>query len=254
MPSADLYHEIIERLEQVAATAVSRREKYRRFSETMHKIPGVKSYGLTTPEIHAVRREFRDHFSRLTTEQRLKLGRRLLKNAFEEPKHIGIGLIAMSLHALPPSRFDLLDELMGRCNSWSITDSFSLDVMQPLLERFPARTLALLRQWNRSDHLWKRRASVVTFTRKAGASGHWTEPALALCENLVNDPEDLIRKGVGWALKDLMRGDETRVIEYVKDLRRRGVSSTVTLYAIRDLTGAKRKAVLAIKGPGREGA
>lgn len=37
------------------------------------------------------------------------------------------------------------------------------------------------------------------------------------------------------------------VLPYIKELRRRGVSSTITLYAIRDLKGAEREEVLRIK-------
>jgi len=36
-------------------------------------------------------------------------------------------------------------------------------------------------------------------------------------------------------------------LEGIKDLRRRGVSSTIVLYAIRDLKGAKRQEVMVVK-------
>jgi hypothetical protein len=55
-----------------------------------------------------------------------------------------------------------------------------------------------------------------------------------------------VRKGVGWALKDVMRGDPDQVLAYVKELRRRGVSAVITLYAIRDLKGAERADVLRV--------
>jgi hypothetical protein len=38
------------------------------------------------------------------------------------------------------------------------------------------------------------------------------------------------------------------MLEYIKALRRRGVPATITLYAIRDLEGAERRAVLEIRG------
>jgi hypothetical protein len=47
-----------------------------------------------------------------------------------------------------------------------------------------------------------------------------------------------------------MRSAQERVVEYVKELRRMGVPSTITLYAIRDLKGAERAAVLAIRKGG----
>jgi hypothetical protein len=50
------------------------------------------------------------------------------------------------------------------------------------------------------------------------------------------------------ALRIRVLNTATRGLEYVKDLRRRAVPSTITLQAIRDLQGAERQAGLAICG------
>ena len=105
----------------------------------------------------------------------------------------------------------------------------------------------MLRKWNKSKNMWKRRTSVVAFTRKAGESGRFTKEALTLCNNLLRDREDLVLKGVGWCLKDVMRGDRKVVYDYIKKIRARGVSSVITLYAIRDLRGVDRRTILAVK-------
>jgi hypothetical protein len=91
-----------------------------------------------------------------------------------------------------------------------------------------------------------RRASVVAFVRKIGSSGEFTDIAIEFFDNLVHDEEDLL-KGVGWALKDNLHGTGERVLDYVKSLRLKGVSSLITLYTIRDLKGKKRREVLNIK-------
>ncbi|MGD2072413.1 MAG: DNA alkylation repair protein, partial [Candidatus Thorarchaeota archaeon] len=78
-------------------------------------------------------------------------------------------------------------------------------------------------------------------------SGEFTDQVIQLCENLIWDEEDIVQKGVGWALKDNLRSAPDRILPYIKDLRKRGVPSTITLYAIRDLKGAKRQEVLAVK-------
>lgn len=70
---------------------------------------------------------------------------------------------------------------------------------------------------------------------------------LSLCDSLINDQEDLVQKGVGWALKDAMRGAKKPILSYVKNLRQKRVSSTITLYAIRDLKGTDRQQVLDVK-------
>jgi len=87
----------------------------------------------------------------------------------------------------------------------------------------------------------------VVFTRRLAKAGQFIDEALDLCEQLIWDEDDLVRKGVGWALTDNMKADKDRVLSYVKDLRRRGVSAVITLYAIRDLKGAERQDVLRIK-------
>jgi len=140
-----------------------------------------------------------------------------------------------------------LDEIAGFLSNWGKTDWFCIRVVQPLLRNYPKQTLNLLRRWNSSENMWKRRASVVTFTRKIGMSGEFTDEALELCDNLIWDKEDYVRKGVGWALKDNMRGSKKRIRDYVKSLRRKGVSSVITLYAVRDLKGKEREEVLKIK-------
>ena len=91
----------------------------------------------------------------------------------------------------------------------------------------------------------------MTFTRRVGESGQYTDEVLSLCDGLIWDSEDIVQKGVGWTLKDNLRSAPDRILPYVKELRRKGVPSTITLYAIRDLRGAGREEVLAVgKGPG----
>jgi 3-methyladenine DNA glycosylase AlkD len=156
-------------------------------------------------------------------------------------------LLKLSVEEMKPEDFGVL-ETVGDClNNWGTVDGFCIDVLQPLLLKYPEEVLKMLREWNRSESLWKRRASVVVFTRKVGASGMFTDEAFELCDRLVWDEEDYVRKGVGWALKDVMRGDKKKVLEYVKELRRRGVSAVITLYAIRDLKDKERKESVNVK-------
>ncbi|HEV8574470.1 MAG TPA: DNA alkylation repair protein [Dehalococcoidia bacterium] len=206
------------------------------------------AHGLNVPAWRAIMREFRPRFRALSLEERLELAEALLTEGEGWLGHSGIYVLALSVDALGPQHYEQLDRMAERFTGWSHVDDVCIAVVQPLLRSHRAETLALLERWNRSANRWKRRASVVAFVRKVGESGEFTEEALRLCENLLRDPEDLVRKGVGWALKDVMRGDRERVLAYVQDLRRRGVSATITLYAIRDLKGAQRAELLATRG------
>ena len=95
--------------------------------------------------------------------------------------------------------------------------------------------------------MWLKRTSVVLFTRKVAKSGKFTSSALEMCDNLLFDKEPLVLKGVGWAIKDLMKSNKEQMFEYIKGLRRNKVSSIVTLYAMKDLRGKEREEILSSK-------
>lgn len=57
--------------------------------------------------------------------------------------------------------------------------------LQPLMRTYRGDVLTFLEERNRSENRWKRRASVVAFVRKIGASGEFVDEALEQCENLI---------------------------------------------------------------------
>ncbi|MEM2117600.1 MAG: DNA alkylation repair protein [Candidatus Bathyarchaeia archaeon] len=241
MKIKDLYLEIVSELEKRADAERAKLDKY------YHKTAGHKSYGIKTAELKELIKKYRDAFKRLSLQEKFALSRMFFESGYSEQSTFGIVVLAQGAKEIKSSDFGFLDEIANYLNNWGTTDGFSLYVMQPLLVTYPKETLNLLEKWNKSDNLWKRRASVVIFTRKIGMSGKFTDKALALCNNLIWDKEGMVRKGVGWALKDCMRGDKEKVLNYVKSLRQKGVSAVITLYAIRDLKGKERKEVLDIK-------
>jgi 3-methyladenine DNA glycosylase AlkD len=237
-----LYGQIVGELERKADAERAEKEMY------YHKKvgDGFKAYGISTPDFYAIAKKYRSALKQLSFEKRLALAERFFRSGYGGQMSFGITLLKLNVNEMTPRDFGVL-ETVGDClNNWGSVDGFCIDVLQPLLLKYPEEMLKILREWNRSESLWKRRASVVVFTRKVGASGRFTDEALELCDRLIWDEEDYVRKGVGWALKDVMRGDKKRVLEYVKELRRKGVSAVITLYAIRDLKNKERKDVLKI--------
>jgi 3-methyladenine DNA glycosylase AlkD len=212
-----------------------------------HKYPEYESYGIGRDRFISLLRELRPGLRALELDDRLKVALCLVTTGIEEEAAVAVWLLKDSVKRLGPERFSHLDDFAGRMRSWSTTDDFSMHVVQPLLLREPLPVLEMLWEWNQSGERWKQRASVVAFTRDAGKSGRFNEETLEFCEQLVWSEDNLVRKGVGWALRDAMRGDKALVLPYIEELRRRGVSSVITLYAIGDLKGDERRRILDIK-------
>ncbi len=243
MRTKDLYSEIVRQLEEKADAEIASK----RIAKAKYFGITIKSYGLKEAEEKELIESYLGTFRKLTLNARLQLAKMFYASEFSEQVNFGDAILRLSLNELTPDHNEFLDEIGGYLSNWADTDWFCIDILQPLLRKYPKETLDLLRKWNRAKNLWKRRASVVTFTRRIGESGEFTDEALELCSSLIWDKEDYVRKGVGWSLKDNMRGAKKRVLDYVKSLRRKGVSSVITLYAIRDLKGKERQEVLKIK-------
>lgn len=238
-----LYADVVGELERRADADRAEKEMY------YHKKvgSGFKCYGISSSEFKEMAKEFRQAFNELSFGERLELARRFFRSGYAGQMSFGITLLRLSVKEMKPCDFWVLEEVGDCLNNWGTVDGFCIDVLQPLLLTYPDEVLKILKEWNKSKSLWKRRASAVVFTRGIGASGKFTDEALELCDYLIWDKEDLVRKGVGWALKDTMRGDKKKVLEHVKELRRKGASAVIMLYAIRDLKGKERKEVLKIK-------
>jgi len=224
-----------------------------RLSRRWDKDNDYETYGLSAADYTALYEAFNPRFRSLTHEQRLRLAEKWASTGNRTLIHLGVHLLRLSERSgdLTPEDFPFLDAFAGHLQGWGNVDTLCSGVTRPLIEKYPEEVTVLLRKWNASESPAKRRASVVTFTRATAESGRYVDVTLEFCDNLKWDEEDLVRKGVGWALKDTMRADKQRVLDYVKELRRAGVSSTITLYAIRDLKGEERHRVLAVKPPRR---
>jgi len=236
---------LIDDLHQAIQNITGRHDAFA--DRKFHKHDEYLSYGLTASEFRMMIKESSSRFLKLSLQERMDLALRLLQEHVGELGHVGLYILTLSVKELKPKHFLYLDGLPEHFRSWSHVDHISLGVMQPLLWVYRKETLELLEEWSRSPIRWKRRASIVTFTRKGAKSGEFAEEVIRFCENLIWDEEDIVQKGVGWALKDNLRSAPERILPYIKELRRQGVPSTITLYAIRDLKGAKRREVLAVK-------
>lgn len=212
----------------------------------------ITFYGVPPEAWSDLRRRWRRPFAELSVADRLALAKLLLASHIEEQGYLALAVLRAGLQDLSPATFEELDRLVDDFCSWSMTDDFAsgkASITWHLLQRYPTETLNLLRRWVSSPNRWKRRATVITFTRAVAASGDFLDETLEFCQALQHDPDDLVQKGVGWALKDAMLagpGAQRRVIALVKRMRRAGVPSTVTLYAIRRLKGEERDAVLKV--------
>ncbi|MEP3279556.1 MAG: DNA alkylation repair protein [Stappiaceae bacterium] len=206
--------------------------------------PRYLGYGVRAPEMKRVIADLKTDFASLDVEQKIELAKRLICSGYGEQKTVALALLERVPDYFSPERFGLLEQLIRGLHGWSKIDAYTGSLLRLVLQAHDTELINLLGSWNIDPDPWLRRASVVIFTRKVAKSGLYKDVALSNCDSLINDPEHLVQTGVGWCLRDLMRWDKEEVLRYVVDLRNKGVSSTITLYALRDIKGEERRAVL----------
>jgi 3-methyladenine DNA glycosylase AlkD len=207
--------------------------------------PRYLSYGVRAAGKKQIISRHRPAVRALDTPARLELAERLISSGYGEQQSVGLAILEPLADHFSPEHLGDLDRLLRHLRGWSKVDEFSGSLVRDVLFNHPDELLTYVRQWNAAEDRWLKRLSVVLFTRKVAASGRFTDVALELCDNLAHDEEDLVRKGVGWSLKDLMKLDRERVLAHVAGLRADGVSGVVIRYAIKDLSAEERAAFLA---------
>jgi 3-methyladenine DNA glycosylase AlkD len=238
MANASLHHRIV-------ADLVKAGQGSRYAADANEPDPRYLGYGVRAAAMKTIVGKYRAEIRDLGTQDKLDLATSLIGSGYGEQKGVALHVLQQISDYFTPNRFGVLDALVRDLHGWSKIDGVTGSLLMDVLEPHPKELLELASQWNSDPDLWMRRASVVLSTRKVARSGKYNDVAMAHCENLKHDTQAMVRKGVGWSLKDLMRSDKKRVLEYVVSLRRQGVSSVIALYALRDIKGAERARILA---------
>ncbi|MFD0973528.1 DNA alkylation repair protein [Plantactinospora endophytica] len=123
----------------------------------------------------------------------------------------------------------------GRINNWDLVDSSAPYIVGPWLIDKDRSVLDRLAE---SSLVWDRRIAIMaTFAFIKAGDFQWT---FRLSDQLLHDPHDLVRKAVGWMLREVGNRDRAAEEEFLE--RRYRVMPRVTLrYAIEKLDPQRRR-------------
>lgn len=123
-------------------------------------------------------------------------------------------------------------------NNWDLVDSSAPYILgHYLYDKSPA----LLFELSASEDLWRQRVAVIAtaYFIKQGRFGE----TLALAEQLLEHPHDLIHKAVGWMLREVGNRDFDCELEFLKEHHRK-MPRTMLRYAIEKFEPELRKKIL----------
>jgi len=128
-------------------------------------------------------------------------------------------------------------------DNWAKCDTLCNHTIGSLVEQYP-QFISNLKQWARSENRWMRRASAVTLIVPA-KRGKFLEDIFEIADILLKDPDDLVRKGYGWLLKDAAIQHQMEIFDYV--LKNKAVMPRTALrYAIERLPDDLKRRAMAL--------
>lgn len=167
---------------------------------------------------------------------------KLLESSFHEERLCALLILVRKFAKGSPDKqariYTLYLNNTQHINNWDLVDLSAYHIVGPYLEDKDRRPLRDLAQ---SDSLWERRIAIIStfhFIRN-----NQFDDTLAIAKQLLNDPEDLIHKAVGWMLREIGKRDLAIEEAFLKDHYQQ-MPRTMLRYAIEKFPEPKRKQYL----------
>jgi len=162
-------------------------------------------------------KEFFRETSALPDKEALTLASQLFM--MDEFFYVWTAVLLMHRHptAMKKIRWTHLKPLGEQMDSWGMVDAFA--ALAGPAWRAGQISDARVMIWTRSPNRWWRRAALVCtvfLNRKAQGGTGDTPRTLMICEALAADRDDMVAKGLSWALRDLSKRDRGSVEKFLK--------------------------------------
>jgi len=200
--------EIRRRLQAVAT------EKCRISMQRFFKEP-VDSIGVRSADIVKIRKDavkwFKSHGG---LKAALKLAIPLWKSSIWEEHAVALGLLMGFEKEFDESTWKLCDKWVDGITDWAGCDFLAADIIGAHLDGHADRRKALVK-WAKSKNRWRRRAAAVSLVKHA-RKGRYMEDVWRVASPLMPDEDDMVRKGVGWLLREAARMSPGEVVAFCR--------------------------------------
>jgi 3-methyladenine DNA glycosylase AlkD len=168
----------------------------------------------------------------------------LMRDRYIEARSLGVTLLARyTRHFEATLAADAKRWLLtNRCDNWALTDGLSMEILSPLLEKFPPLHKEFA-AWTTSPNLWLRRAGVVAFVKPSRKGAH-LDTVYRMATSLAVDQEDLMHKACGWLLREAGKADPRRLEQFLLS-KGQALPRTTVRYAIERFPETRRRKILA---------
>lgn len=204
----------------------------------------VDSYGVASPDVKRIAQGVYRQLKPWPAAERDRFCTALWKSGTNEEGALVCYVYRRFAKHCGAREFKLFTRWLDRyVGNWGHTDGLSLWLLGASIANEP-ELVAELNAWTRSKNRWKRRAAAVALVPSARRGLH-TKDIFRVAQPLVPDTDDMVRKGVGWLLKETYPHKPRDVMRFLEPWRGKA-PRLVLRYAAEKMSAADRAHVLAI--------
>jgi 3-methyladenine DNA glycosylase AlkD len=166
--------------------------------------------------VPAMRRVLKDVASALKKEPPrgvMQVARALTRAGVSEAATLGHELVSSRSDALETVGEREIRMLARGLDNWATVDAFAVSLLGSVWRRRQVRE-AFITRWARSPNRWHRRAAIVATValneKSRGGEGD-TRRTLRICRLVARDRDEMVAKGLSWALRSLSKRDPRSV-------------------------------------------
>ncbi|MEO8026931.1 MAG: DNA alkylation repair protein [Bryobacteraceae bacterium] len=176
-------------------------------------VPNAKMLGVKVPEIRAIAAGFAKDDPLAFSDTLAFFDVLCIDNLREE---ILVGTFLMSRHKkqLATIPWAAIDRWLDHVDNWETCDQLASNVVAAAVAA-NSTLRSPLRELTRSANVWRRRFAIATAASLNQHGRFFPELTLAICQDLMGDSEPMVRKAVGWAIRELSKKDEDLAFDFV---------------------------------------
>ena len=207
----DMISKIITDLESVADP------KRQKAVNTMFPT-SMKYLGVRSPEMKKLIKSWWEEIGNCTPEDLIAFAKKLVETRILECNMVACELLWKNKKALRLIRLKDIEDLGQNIDNW-----VSVDMLSVMISGWAWRENQISNEdvlsWLKSDNRWWRRTAVVSTVplnlRSCGGTGD-AKRTLLICEQVVDDRDDMIVKALSWSLRELSKSDKPAVEAFMK--------------------------------------
>ncbi len=201
----------------------------------------IRSRGWRTADLRRQARSLRNEILPRGFDLLLDTASLLFRGSVLDEKTFAVFLLEGLHPRFGDREFQLFGSWLDRVTSWADHDALVHYLIAPMIPAKPARRKTVF-LWAVSTCRWHRRAACVALVRATRANLFFPE-IQRLAGILLHDPDDMVRKGLGWLLRETAKSNPRHTVPYLMSIRRQA-PKLVLRTACETLSPSARRRIL----------